>query len=51
MDLHLYNFNALGQLQGQHFLPKGEEGPYVCTNNQFTIETCKEIEVEFLELA
>lgn len=50
MDLHLYNFDSAGQLQGQHFLRIGEEGPFVCTNNQYAIETCKDIEVEFLEL-
>lgn len=50
MDLYLYSFDSAGRLQGEHFLRKQDPGPFVCTNNQFTIETCKDIEVEFLEL-
>lgn len=51
MNLHLYSFDSAGRLQGEHFLPKEDPGPFVCTKNQYTIETCKDIEVEFLELA
>lgn len=50
MDLRLYGFNSDGVLNCKRFLPAGHIGPFVVPDNQFTIETNKNLNVEFLEL-
>jgi hypothetical protein len=50
MDLYLYGFNSEGSLNCKRYLPAGHIGPFVVPDNQFTVETNKSFDVEFLEL-